>query len=177
MTATTDKTDKTQATERAVVRAIDMGYEPATGWAEAVTHRSADPVALPVAALFREHHGDLVRLALLMVGDLGTAEDVVQDVYARLHTRWNHIAAQDAVLPDVRAAVLNGCRSALRRRGIARRAGILQNAGVLLETASAEHEVMVSEDRRQVLAALARLPREPVLDRQRAVARLSRPVV
>ncbi len=133
-----------------------MGHEPATGWAEAVTHRPADPAALPVAALFREHHGDLVRLALLMVGDLATAEDVVQDVYARLHTRWNHIAAQDAVLPYVRAAVLNGCRSALRRRGVARRAGILQNASALLETASAEHEVIVSEDRRQVLAALAR---------------------
>ena len=38
-----------------------------------------------VAALFRDHHGELVRLAVLMVGDLPTAEDVVQDVYARLH--------------------------------------------------------------------------------------------
>ena len=73
-----------------------------------------------VGALFREHHGELVRLALLMVGDLPTAEDVVQDVYASLHARWSHVAAPDAVLPYVRAAVLNGCRSVLRRRRIAR---------------------------------------------------------
>ena len=41
----------------------------------------------PVAALFRDHHGELVRLALLMLGDLPAAEDVVQDVYASLHRR------------------------------------------------------------------------------------------
>jgi len=38
-----------------------------------------------IAALFRDHHAELVRLALFMVGDLPTAEDVVQDVYASLH--------------------------------------------------------------------------------------------
>jgi RNA polymerase sigma-70 factor (sigma-E family) len=113
----------------------------------------------PVAALFREHHGELVRLALLMVGDLPTAEDVVQDVYASLHTRWSHVAAPDEVLPYVRAAVLNRCRSLLRRRGIARRAGVLHSASARIETSSAENEVILSEDRRQVLAALARLPR------------------
>jgi len=43
-----------------------------------------------------------------MVGDLPTAEDVVQDVYASLHSRWSQIAARDTVLPYVRAAVLNG---------------------------------------------------------------------
>ena len=32
-----------------------------------------------IAALFRDHHAELVRLALFMVGDLPTAEDVVQE--------------------------------------------------------------------------------------------------
>lgn len=123
------------------------------------TEPAADPPAAPVAALFREHHGELVRLALLMVGDLPTAEDVVQDVYASLHSRWSQIAAPDEVLPYVRAAVLNRCRSLLRRRGIARRAGVLHSASARIETSSAENEVILSEDRRQVLAALARLPR------------------
>src|SRR5215468_2623684 len=40
-----------------------------------------------IAALFRDHHAELVRLALLMLGDRATAEDVVQDVYASLHRR------------------------------------------------------------------------------------------
>src|SRR5579859_3434704 len=131
--------------------------EPATGGAEAVRNRrlvlSGPPSASQtVGALFREHHGELVRLALLMVGDLPTAEDVVQDVYAGLQARWSHVAAPDAVLPYVRAAVLNGCRSVLRRRVIGRRAGILHGASASTETSSAENEAILSEDRRQVLA-------------------------
>ncbi len=111
-----------------------------------------------VGELFRDHHAELVRLAVLMVGDLPTAEDVVQDVYARLHSRPR---PPDDPLPYVRAAVLNGCRSALRRRGIARRAGLMHHASQRddVTRASAESEVILSEDRRAVLAALARLPR------------------
>ena len=121
---------------------------------------TAEPEAVSIiAALFREHHGELVRLALLLVGDLPTAEDVVQDVYANLHTRWRRAAA-DAPLPYVRAAVLNGCRSVLRRQVIARRVGVTYPAPRQDDTlASAESQVSLSEDRRQVLAALARLPR------------------
>jgi DNA-directed RNA polymerase specialized sigma24 family protein len=82
-----------------------------------------------------------------MVGDLPTAEDIVQDVYARLHTRWSQIAAQDAVLPYVRSAVLNGCRSVLRRRAVARRVGAAHRDEPPAK--SAENEVILSEDRRQ----------------------------
>jgi DNA-directed RNA polymerase specialized sigma24 family protein len=74
-----------------------------------------------VSLLFRQHHADLVRLALLLVGDQPTAEDVVQDVFARLCTR-NLLPTGDGSLTYVRAAVLNGCRSNLRRRAVARRA-------------------------------------------------------
>jgi RNA polymerase sigma factor (sigma-70 family) len=126
-----------------------------------------------IAALFRDHHAELVRLALLMVGDLATAEDVVQDVYASLHRRsraqertqeqaQGRAQTVEAPLPYVRAAVLNGCRSVLRRRGIARRAGLTHRAWIgdgTTTLASAESEVILSEDRRQVLGALARLPR------------------
>ena len=35
--------------------------------------------------MFTRHHAELVRLALLLVGDQPTAEDVVQDVFAKLH--------------------------------------------------------------------------------------------
>jgi RNA polymerase sigma-70 factor (sigma-E family) len=110
-----------------------------------------------VAQLFRDHHGELVRLAVLMVGDVATAEDVVQDVYASLHGRGRQ---PEDPLPYVRAAVLNGCRSALRRRGIARRVTLLHRASQRHDQAlaSAESQVILSEDRRQVLAALSRLP-------------------
>jgi RNA polymerase sigma-70 factor (sigma-E family) len=115
-----------------------------------------------VAELFRDHHGELVRLAVLMVGDVPTAEDVVQDVYTRLHSRAHqHQHQPEDPLPYVRAAVLNGCRSALRRRGVARRVTLVHRASQRHDgtLASAESEVILSEERRQVLAALARLPR------------------
>jgi RNA polymerase sigma-70 factor (sigma-E family) len=119
----------------------------------------APPDATAIAALFRDHHAELVRLALLMVGDLPTAEDVVQDVYASLH-RISRRGGPESPLPYVRAAVLNGCRSVQRRRVTARRVAIIHRASQQHETlASAESEVILSEDRRQVLTALARLPR------------------
>ena len=115
-----------------------------------------------LSVLFREHHADLVRLAVLLVGDQETAEDVVQDVFTRRHVRrtWRGRAGgQDQSLAYVRAAVLNGCRSVLRRRAVARRLG--SPRWLLEEPAqgSAEGEVILAEDRRQVLAALAALPR------------------
>ena len=147
-----------------------MAGVPPAGWAGAVRDSHIPPPganldAGAIAALFRDHHAELVRLALLMVGDLPSAEDVVQDVYASLHRRSRaegRAETVEAPLPYVRAAVLNGCRSALRRRGIARRAGLTHRASLNDETttlASAESEVILSEDRRQVLGALARLPR------------------
>jgi RNA polymerase sigma-70 factor (sigma-E family) len=135
-----------RATGSPLARAIDMGQTTVSA------RRGVD-------ALFRAHHGDLVRLALLLVGDRASAEDVVQDVYLGVYKRWQSISARDAVLPYVRTAVLNGCRSVLRRRTIALRAGLKQRAAHADEAlASAEHEVILSEDRRHVLAALAALP-------------------
>ena len=111
-----------------------------------------------VSVLFRERHAELVRLAVLLVGDRPSAEDVVQDVFARLCLR-DRLPGGDGSLAYVRAAVLNGCRSALRRRAVARRFG---NSGDPLARGatqeSAEHEAILAEDRRQVLAALAALP-------------------
>jgi RNA polymerase sigma factor (sigma-70 family) len=114
--------------------------------------------AYGVAGLFRERHAELVRLAALVVGDRPTAEDVVQDVFARLCAK-DLLPASAGSLAYVRAAVLNGCRSVLRRRALARRFGGARDAlGRDTLQDSAESEVILAEDRRQVLAALAALP-------------------
>ncbi len=114
--------------------------------------------AYGVAGLFRERHAELVRLAMLVVGDRPTAEDVVQDVFARLCAK-DLLPGRDGSLAYVRAAVLNGCRSVLRRRAIARRFGGARDAlGRDTQQDSAESEAILAEDRRQVLAALAALP-------------------
>lgn len=112
-----------------------------------------------LAALFVRYHAELVRLALLLVGDQPTAEDVVQDVFARLHARWAQLPAGVKALPYVRAAVLNGCRSQLRRRAVAQRfTGSSGNRLQQVTQESAEQELMRSEERTQIMAALAALP-------------------
>ncbi len=112
---------------------------------------------LDVALLYRQHHADLVRLALLLVGDRGCAEDVVQDVFTRLCAR-GRVVAQDSTLAYVRTAVVNGCRSVLRRRALTRRIAVTRAVPWPEAQESAEHTAMLAEDRRLVLAALAALP-------------------
>jgi RNA polymerase sigma factor (sigma-70 family) len=112
---------------------------------------------LDVAVIFRQDHADLVRLALLLVGDRGSAEDVVQDVFTRLCARGRGLE-QDSALAYVRAAVVNGCRSVLRRRALARRVAVTRVTLGRDMQESAEDAAILAEDRRRVLAALAALP-------------------
>ena len=81
----------------------------------------AEVTAATLTDLFREHHLELVRLALVMVGDLATAEDVVQDAFERLHRGWRGLREPSNGLAYVRSSVLNGCRSVHRRAAVARK--------------------------------------------------------
>ncbi|MEN3533514.1 sigma factor [Microbispora sp. ZYX-F-249] len=107
------------------------------------------PPQADLADLYREHRVGLVRLAVLLVGDLETAEDVVQDVFARLQGR----RPPDLTLAYLRTCVLNGSRSVLRRRAV-----MLRRTQRVTDLAdSAETAVLIGESRRQVLLALAEL--------------------
>lgn len=114
--------------------------------------------ATALAELFRRHHGDLVRLATVMLRNRETAEDVVQDVFASVQKRSAQLVQPDAALPYLRAAVLNRCRSVLRRQVLAQRLGALRDVDFGLAQLSAEADVIRAEERREVLAALAALP-------------------
>ncbi|MFD8533769.1 sigma factor [Streptosporangium canum] len=71
-----------------------------------------------MVAFYRLHRLGLVRFAVLLVGDQETAEDVVQDVFTRLHSKWRPGVTMIAY---VRTCVLIGSRSILRRRAVALR--------------------------------------------------------
>lgn len=112
-----------------------------------------------LASMFRQHHAELVRLAVLLVHDQPTAEDVVQDVFARLHAKPGRMTRPGEEIAYIRACVLNGCRSVLRRRAITRRSAAFHDVGQdLADSQSVEAEVIRAESRKQVLAALAELP-------------------
>jgi RNA polymerase sigma-70 factor (sigma-E family) len=112
-----------------------------------------------VTALYEAHALGLVRLAYVMLGDRAAAEDVVQEAFGGLYRRWDQLLDADRALQYVRSSVLNGCRSALRRRRAQGIQAAHQPAAVSAETAA-----LASEERREVMRALRRLP-----DRQREV--------
>lgn len=114
-----------------------------------------------MAAVFRAHRAELVRLAAFILADKAAGEDVVQDVFAQIHARQGKLADRGQgtpanALPYLHRAVVNGCRSALRRRRLIRRHAEHDSPCPPL---SAEEAALLSEERRQVLAALAALPR------------------
>src|SRR5258708_23739101 len=74
-----------------------------------------------VERLFRAERLRMVRLALLLVDDLETAEDVVQDAFAALHRHWPQLHDADAAFGYLQTSVVNGSRSVLRRRWTVRR--------------------------------------------------------
>jgi RNA polymerase sigma-70 factor (sigma-E family) len=129
------------------------------GVASAPLRVSASP-AQQVTALYQAHALSLARLALVMLGDAAAAEDVVQDAFLGLYRRWDRLAAPSAAQAYLRTSVLNGCRTALRRRSRHRTftddADDAVFTGPALE--SAEATVVHGEEHRAVLAAIRRLP-------------------
>jgi RNA polymerase sigma-70 factor (sigma-E family) len=109
-----------------------------------------------VTDLFRDHHIELVRLALIMVGDLATAEDVVQDAFERLHRGWHNLRQPSSGLAYLRSCVLNGCRSVHRRAAVARKLGP-RLAGP--QEGGCPGGASAADDRGEMAAALRVLPR------------------
>ena len=68
-----------------------------------------------VAALYRLHYPALVRLAALLVPDLATAEDIVQDAFAAVHGRRHVLPDADAALVYLRRSVVHRSRSVVHR--------------------------------------------------------------
>ncbi len=67
-----------------------------------------------VAALYQMHYRSLVRLAALLVSDLSTAEDIVQDSFAAVHSMWHALPDTDAALCYLRQSVVRRSRSVPR---------------------------------------------------------------
>jgi RNA polymerase sigma-70 factor (sigma-E family) len=103
-----------------------------------------------LADLYRERYVAMVRMAYLMVGSTPVAEELVQDAFARMHRHWDRAEHPRAYL---RTAVLNACRSHLRR-------GALERA-YLKKAAQEPEPTTAGAD--ELFDALAKLP-----SRQRA---------
>jgi RNA polymerase sigma-70 factor (sigma-E family) len=114
----------------------------------------AAPAPLTLADLYRDHRMRLVRLAILLVDDPATAEDVVQEAFAGLHRHWGGLRDEAAAVGYLRTAVVNGSRSVLRRRRTAREYVPPHQ----VNARSAESLAMLSAEHQAVVDALSTLP-------------------
>jgi RNA polymerase sigma-70 factor (sigma-E family) len=107
-----------------------------------------------VTELYSAHYRSLVRLAALLVRDIGTAEEVVQDAFVAMHGGWGRLRDNDKALAYLRQAVVNRSRSVLRHRQVVDR-----NAPKPApDMPSAEHGAIALFERSAVIAALRTLP-------------------
>ena len=109
-----------------------------------------------VSMLFAAHHGRLVVVAQMLVGDRATAEDVVQDAFASLYRRWTWIRDKRAAVGYVQTAVVNGARTQLRKRRDLSFAPIELTADE--RAPAADDALLRGEVRDALVAGLAELP-------------------
>ncbi|HEU5270943.1 MAG TPA: sigma-70 family RNA polymerase sigma factor [Jatrophihabitans sp.] len=115
-----------------------------------------DPAGLDLAALYSEHRLSLARLAVLLVDDMATAEDVVHDAFIALQQHQSRLRNPDAAIGYLRTTVVNRARSVLRKRQTVRRHLSLVRDSY---AEAADSELLLAEGQREVLAAVRQLPR------------------
>jgi RNA polymerase sigma-70 factor (sigma-E family) len=107
-----------------------------------------------VTALYSAHFRSLVRLAALLVRDVATAEEVVQDAFVAMHGAWRRLRQPDKALSYLRQSVVNRSRSVLRHRAVVEKYA----PKGLPDAQSAENGAMVELERSAVVKALSALP-------------------
>lgn len=107
-------------------------------------------------AVFRREYAPVARMAYLLLGATGEAEEVTQEAFTTLLQRWDSI---DNPAGFVRTAVLNRSRDLGRRRSVRRRAlqRLRPTSEVTIPDRSADLEVV------DALASLDRTLRETVV--------------
>jgi RNA polymerase sigma-70 factor (sigma-E family) len=151
-----------EAAERGGARLWDMNPNP-HGPAAVDTADAREAAGPPVGtaegavtALYEAHALGMIRLAHIMLGDRQSAEDVVQEAFCGLYRRWSHLADPGSAVHYVRSAVLNHCRSVLRRRTTSQAPRDL--TGQPEPVRSAESAVLTGEERDEIMRAVRRLP-------------------
>lgn len=77
----------------------------------------AEPTrAVLVEVLFHRHYAELLRLGVVMLGSREAAEDAVQEAFVALHRHRQALRDAEAAEAYLRSAVLNRCRSWVRRQ-------------------------------------------------------------
>ena len=107
-----------------------------------------------ITAMYSTEYRSLVRMSVILVGDVCTAEEVVQDCFIAVHGAWWRLRDLDKAVHYLRRCVVNRSRSVLRRRMVADR----HAPGHQPDMPSAEQGAITRLERSAVIAALRSLP-------------------
>jgi RNA polymerase sigma-70 factor (sigma-E family) len=107
-----------------------------------------------VTEIYLGHYHSLVRLAVLLVHDVQTAEEVVQDAFEAMHLASRRLRDSERALQYLRQTVVNKSRSVLRHRKVVD----LHAPKPAPDEPSAEHAALAILERSAVAAALRALP-------------------
>ena len=116
--------------------------------------------------LHDEHYVRLVRLAVLLLGDVGRAEEVVQDAFVAVYQLLRRGKDLDNAPAYLRQTVVNRSRSSLRHLKVVARHSS-PTSSLDLTSPGADHDLLRGVRRQAVIDALQELPR-----RQREVLAL-----
>jgi RNA polymerase sigma-70 factor (sigma-E family) len=119
--------------------------EPAPGAADA---------DLAIAALYGTEYRSLVRMSAMLLGDVGSAEEVVQDSFIAVHAAWRGLRDFDKGAHYLRRSVMNRSRSVLRHRAVVDKHAPAAEP----DMPSAEHAAIARLQRTAVISALRSLP-------------------
>ena len=110
-------------------------------------------------ALYVAEYARLLRLAALLLDDLGSCEEIVQEAYIKVHAALtgptSRLREEDRALAYLRQTVVNLARSSLRRRLVARK----HAPHPMPDAPSAEEGAYAQVERTAVVQALRGLPR------------------
>ncbi|GAA2246180.1 SigE family RNA polymerase sigma factor [Kitasatospora cystarginea] len=104
---------------------------------------------------YQAHYRSLLRLAALLLDDLSTCEDVVQEAFIRVHAARRRVREPEKTLAYLRQTVVNLSRSTLRRRIL----GLRLLPKPMPDMASAEEGAYDALERDQLKTALRGLQR------------------
>ncbi|MFJ1707888.1 SigE family RNA polymerase sigma factor [Kitasatospora sp. NBC_00374] len=104
---------------------------------------------------YQAHYRSLLRLAALLLDDLSSCEDVVQEAFIRVHAARRRVREPEKTLAYLRQTVVNLSRSTLRRRIL----GLRLLPKPMPDMASAEEGAYDALERDRLRAALRGLQR------------------
>jgi RNA polymerase sigma-70 factor (sigma-E family) len=84
------------------------------------TSRDGEAAGGRLDELYRAHAPDALRLAYLLTGDRGLAEDLAQDAFVKVFGRFHDLRNRDAFWWYLRRTIVNLSRSHFRRRRVER---------------------------------------------------------